>query len=340
MDLQFGNDTLEPGTFGVLGKDGEIIYTVISSTIMIIGIFLNFLVILAYLTKRMEQSLFNFCLFNLSIVNISQCIGFSPYVAFHIWKDEIDWPQGLAGKVICGFTEGITVFFISAFVNAFSIAYISVLRYRMIVRVERFTAIPRSTRVTFIVFWIGSAVLMLPNFLRMNYSTKVRLCIRTFDILSETVLMCWGFLNYLFIFMMPLFVIAFSHFRITLDMCKSKNTQFKSQVKKRHRSKVVICLGIVVVIFVVCWTPWSVYWAFSALGYFGADLKAQYATTRIIKWVMLPCVCASVLNVISFVVVNKRIRNSVLSVLTMKKKFRYTEKSMPTTTTKQDSTEM
>lgn len=318
-------------THSVISKEGEAVYIVATSVLILFGIFLNGLLIAAYLTKRMDQSLFNFCLFNLSIVNISECLGFCPFVGFHIWKDLMVWEQGILGKIICGFTEGTTLFFIAVCVNASTVLYISILRYRMVVRVERCTEIRKSTRVMFAVFWFVAVLFMSPNLLRLNYSKQVGLCIRTFEIISEKLLMVWGGIMVTLFYFTPLVVILVTHCCILLSMYKSKNGHFKSQVKKRHRSRVILCLGITVIIFILCWTPWSVYWALSALGYFGNDLKARYFKTRIIKFVMIPCLCAGIFNIFAYVIVNVKLRLAMLSVITKKRDSQTT--SVSTTST-------
>ena len=80
-------------------------------------------------------------------------------------------------------------------------------------------------------------------------------------------------------------------------MCQTRK-KFKSSTKKKHRLKVIRHIGILIAVFLVSWVPFGVCWTLHMIKYFSTGIKGEYEKSRLVKYTLLPCLAASILNIL------------------------------------------
>ncbi|XP_066933647.1 QRFP-like peptide receptor [Clytia hemisphaerica] len=286
------------------------VYTALATILLSCGIIANLVFIYVYRHGNIQRTHFHFCLVHLGAANIGQQIGFIPWIIINLKTVHSENP--ILDSIICGFTDGLTGFFVAAFVNVWIILHMSIIRYRIIKNPMANTLNnKRKSMRLFIGFWISSCLVFIPNTLTMENTQTYGFCLRTHRFTKEftgiyrSVLSISGLVIPIFI-MTVVYVLVFCQFYY---QARDKfDPDFVSQVKVNHRNRVVRFLGVLVLIFICSWLPFGVYFILNTIGFFEKTMQAEYIKTRIMKLTMLPCISTAFTNVLFYTIMNPQFR--------------------------------
>ena len=160
------------------------VYTGFATILLSCGIIANLVFIYVYRHGNIQRTHFHFCLVHLGAANIGQQIGFIPWIIINLKSVYSDNP--ILDSIICGFTDGLTGFFVAAFVNVWIILHMSIVRYKIIKNPMANTLNnKRKSRRLFLMFWISSCLVFIPNTLTMENTKKYGFCLRTHRFTKE-----------------------------------------------------------------------------------------------------------------------------------------------------------
>ena len=282
----------------IFSKEVTYIYLTISWTIIICSCLLNALSIAMYLTRRIRRTKFNFCLLQLAISNIVQQLGFLPYLLLDVRK--IKSSTWYIESVGCGFVDGLSAFFASAFVTVYTICFMSVNWYCIIKKPLAKRTSKKSILCFLIILWLVGVLLIQPNLFTFKVDYKHGFCRRSETFGQHFIYFYKGILLFTGL-ILPVLIMCITYVLIILDLLMSRTTgEFKSSTKKKHRLKVIQHIGILIAVFLASWLPFGVYWTLLMTSYFSEGIKGDYEKTRGIKYTMLPCLMASILNTLTY----------------------------------------
>lgn len=296
------------------------IYAFTGFFIIFAGVFANTYIIYLYAARKIEQTLFNYFLLLIGVSNVFQNLGALPYLVNDIYSKNRRSSSHTNGGHIksdfeCAIEQGQSFFFLGAFVTVYTICFMAI-KWYMIVRSPLGHQQDKSKRKLSIFaacLWLLACVLILPNFLTTKGLKTSGYCVRVdnFGIAVEfykAVLFCAGFVIPV-VLMLATYALIIRQFYVKSRL--GGENGIESPVKVRYRKKVAIFLGIVIAVFLFCWTPFGVYFLLTMIKKsFGSDTDPNNfrKSLKVLKLVLLPCFCAAILNIICYGMKDKEIK--------------------------------
>ena len=256
----------------------------------------------------------NYLLLNLSLSDIVGGIGVYPYVFVTNISRIATNEANLI--MICSLTEGLSIFFLAAGVGVLTLCAVSFYRY-CIIRFPLQAIWTRSRRTVQLVItsiWISSITFVFPAAISYRYSPKYNLCKRDWhnidgEAYRSVILVGTIILPSVFMFMCY-FALRRARCKITLR----RVSVHTNRIKMMKRSERLIAL--LIANFVICWTPFLVYWGmvtFSSL--FPDTYDGQ---RRTVKWIRITVIFAVINGTVDpflFAASSKEIRNQAKKLL-------------------------
>ena len=288
------------------------------STLYVLLTLINFVgnttMIFLIIRHRHLRTTVNYLLLNLSLSDIVGGIGVYPYV-FVTNISQIKTNEANL-VMICSLTEGLSIFFLAAGVGLLTLCAVSFYRY-CIIRYPlraRWTRSKRTVETVITLIWVSSITFVFPAAISYRYSMKYNLCERDWrDIDGETYrsIMLVGTI------ILPSAFMFMCYFALRRARCKivlrrvSANT---NRIKMMKRSERLIAL--LIANFVICWTPFLVYWGmvtFSSL--FPDTYDGQRRTVKWIRVTVIFAVINGTVDPFLFAASSKEIRNEAKKLL-------------------------
>ena len=233
-------DTTQGTVEIIFSHDVTLVYYSVTITIILCACALNLMSIYMYLTRKIRRTNFNFCLLHLAVSNTVQQIAFIPFIA--VENRDIKSEYWYLESIQCGFVDGLSVFFMAAFVTVYIICFMSVNWYRIIKKpfASKQTRKYNILRYVTILWTIGS-ILIAPNFLTWKLDYKHGFCVRSEVFGHNFAFFYKGFLLLVGL-IIPVITMCFTYILIIRSMCQrraNKKEKFKSPTKERYRKKVI-----------------------------------------------------------------------------------------------------
>jgi len=287
----------------VLTDNEQLTYNVIVCCLVLLGITLNVATILFYRMKNKLSNHFNFCLLHLCVANIVQYLGFIPYGCIDLrylpWESFSD----PVNRLVCGLTDGVTVFFIAAFTSVFILCFMAYVRYQIIRNpLKKFTYTIAKTKHYLAYFWIAAVVIFIPNTFSLKWEGgEAPFCVRVYP-LGEVFFLLFGVVMFMAGFYIPLFLMCVTYILTIYRLYVKQDDTSMNRVKLRNH--VVVVLGALILNYVLCWLPVSVIWLLSIGGSFEPTTQGEVHKTRYYKLVFLIALLAGILNIVYNVLVH------------------------------------
>ena len=281
----------------VFTDDELMSYYAIVCCLVILGIVSNTAMILFYRMKDKLNCHFNFCLIHLCVANIIQYLGFIPYGVIDLrylpWENFSD----PVNRLVCAFTDGVTVFFIAAFTSAFILCLMAYVRYQIIRNpLKKFSYTINKTKRYLVLFWLTSVFIFIPNTFSLKWEGgEGPFCLRLYPF-GESFFLVFGVVMFMAGFYIPLFFMCVTYILTINRLFLKKDDTSRNRIK--HRNHVVAVLGTLIFNFVLCWLPVSAIWLLSIGGAFEPTVHGEVAKTRYYKVVFLFALLAGILNII------------------------------------------
>ena len=287
------------------------IYDAIAITVLVVGAALNSMTVYLYYRGKIVRSNFHYSLNIMSIVSIVQQFSFVPYIAY---ERKIEYPsKSLLVSVQCSFSYALHAFFNACFINVYLICFLAVQRYIIITRPMKSLTFTNKTCRNYIigvVIYIG--VTSSPNLL--SFRTDVD------GFCRESFMFGYQFSQYFafFIVMSGLAVptiVMVTAYILTIYHMFGKSHELEQDIAlRKHRLKIVKSLGILIAIFLFCWTPFSMNYLVSYFGVYTFDRDGTIYYRQVNKIVLLPTTMMATFNAITFALSSRDIRKAASSI--------------------------
>lgn len=293
--------------------------------IAIIGISSNFAVCFLILKYRHLRVIVNILILNLAISDIVACLSVYPFV--FVDHNTIGL-HGTSANMLCGITEGLSIFFIVATVSLLTLSVLSMSRYIVINHPLRINWRLKkgSIKYIFTLIWVTSAALLIPSSVSFKYDETKKFCFREWapGIHSFVYFMFTGLLG----FFIPIFSLTFTYFTsvYTLWWKKSNvpNTRLSGSSLPngniRVKKRVSVLLGLLIVVYLLCWMPFAIYWLLSAgINYYEASDEMLIEGIRLNRITVFIALSNTVLNPLVYAFTNVHLRTAFWHCIRCKK---------------------
>lgn len=197
-------------------------------------------------------------LLNLSVADLLSAIVAYPQIIVEL-KMLRGLPQARA-NILCALTIGATPFGIVIATSIFTLAFISLNRFIYVCYPTK-TSFIRSTKLTFwviVAFWLTSLGYNIPNVFALHFDEKYAVCHRQWP--EEINGTAWTVTGSLIGFIIPLSVLFLTFFATIRKFRTMPTPNSSSQQESMNRKKrAVKLLGFLILAFVTCFLPGTVY---------------------------------------------------------------------------------
>ncbi|XP_065674566.1 pyroglutamylated RF-amide peptide receptor isoform X2 [Hydra vulgaris] len=282
-----------------------------------IGIISNCIVSYLIIRNRYLRTIVNLLILNLAISDIIACLSMYPFIYFNMSETSI---RGTAANVLCGFTEGLYGFFAAATVSLITLSVLSISRYLGINHPMKVTwkLGYKHMKWVFGLSWALSLVLLIPNVLSFKYNEDLKLCIRNWAS-GVNPLTYFIFTGLLGVFL-PLSSLSFTYFTSLYTLWfkgrLSKNRKKKNSVASESsiilKRRALKLLGVLVLIYLICWSPFATYWLLSVVigEYSVGNFDDERKSIRITRLTLFFAVSNTVLNPIVYAYTSRQLRSA------------------------------
>ena len=287
-------------------------YKLVGILLITTGLLANTFVIYLYRSKKIERTLFNFFLLLIGISNIFQNLGALPYLI------EVSEDHVTRSRFECAVFQGLSFFFVGAFVTIYTICFMTIKWFTIVKDPlnQNQENVKRNLLRFVLILWFLSVLLILPNFFTNEWDSVHRYCLRTNNFGSAVefykgTLFLTGLIIPILV-MVITYVLIIRQFYVKTSLGCNPNNSVESPVKLKYRKKVAIFLGMVILTFVLCWTPFGIYFLLTMTSELGSNIDSRnvYNSLRVLKLVVLPCFCAAVINVLCYGLKGREIKKA------------------------------
>ena len=271
------------------------------------------------LKQRRLQNTVNLLLLNLSIADLVAGYSVLPYVFVEMHKTNL---SGVNANLVCGlFADGLTMFFIGSCVSLLTLSILSISRYILINHPLRTTwRIQKDTVKWLSLFsWAVATALLIPSGLSFKYDKVTNICWRTW---APGVNPFVYFMATLVLGMLvPLSALTFTYISTTYTLWFKKSTRRLTQSNSRtsvqmYRKRVSILLGLLIIVYMLCWLPFGLYWLLSVVvRYFPKTMEGQVTSTRATKITILFGLFNTCLDPLVYYFSNRQIRAGAIRLM-------------------------
>lgn len=294
-----------------------VIYTII----IVFTVCMNGLVIYTYNSHGIQVTKFNLCLVHISASNIAQNIGIIPFIAVDL--STVGNKSKYIDSIICGFTDGLCGFFGGAFTCVICITFTSITRYLVIKKPLVGHVNKQKTKVYLTCFWLCGYLSLVPNLFSWELDQIHGFCVRK-HLFSAITGLLYNALLFIFGLLVPTMVMTVTYLMTIYHLYKIQPTpSVANRSKLKHRKHVIVLLGALIAAFLVCWSPFGLYWMLSSLSYFGNNIQAEYEKSRLLRYILIPCLLAGVTNPVMYALTSSAFRKAIKRAFSMRIKVDY-----------------
>ena len=276
----------------------------------LIGISGNGLVLYLIATKRVERTVFNILLANLSFADLLADISLYPYIFIDLHGFDL---SPLQGSILCNFTIGLTIFFTCTAVSLLTLTTISINRYICINHPLRFEWQQSKQCVVYFipVTWSISVALLVPNYVSFSYKKEWGVCHREWPENFNGIL--YTLITSFFGLLVPIIVLL-STFIVTLKNLRAKVSDYSSTSNsiRYSRQRTIRLLGWLIILFCICWMPFFIYWCLSRAAHvFDDGIIGDYQRMRVIRLTIMVAVINTTIDPIIYALFSEQYRTAL-----------------------------
>lgn len=251
--------------------------------------------------KRVHNTV-NLLFLNLSIADIVTGVAVLPYLFVNGRSD-----------ILCGLKEGLPFFHAASMANFLTLVVLSLSRYLLINHATRPTWRVRKQAVKWFALasWLAGISIMMPNVVYSKYNETTQICE---DLWLRGIASTATYITTLVISMVALLSMLFTYFATAYTLWFKASTQRLSRsnsVSNLHssRKRVTVLLGMLIIAFLLCWIPFTVYFLLSAALHYFPDTVDGYAErTRVKRFTLLAAFLNTCMDPFFFAYGNSEIR--------------------------------
>ena len=277
----------------------EFALKILYASVATVGVASNAAIISIFITERIRMNSFKILLLNLSIADAISAVSIWPF-----FLTDLKSLRGMENaNFLCALTIGQIIYWFSAVSSIFCLCLMSVNRYLAIRKPQRADCYNKNIVSLLIVcmVWVTAVAISLPNLFSYRYSAERAICYREWPDGFHSV--GFSIITSILGFLFPISVITYTFFA-TRKYFWSKRfgaVTRPTQSVKRNR-KIAIFMGLLIVAFFICWSPFFVYWILSRAmpAFFPKGYKGEYARIKALRIVVFVSLCNTVTNPIIY----------------------------------------
>ena len=173
-------------------------------------------------------------------------------------------------------------------------------------------------------FWCFGILLLIPNVYSFEYDKNLGDCKATYSHLGKDISLVYKVALFGLGFAIPVMIMVFTYLMVIREFYSKVRVGDvnQSQVKVKYRRKVVAFLAIIILVFLLCWSPFGIFYFVTRITPKSLDYNAYNRSIgpkkRLYRFMMLPCCCAATLNVVCFAIKDKEIRRCFKALMRFK----------------------
>ncbi|XP_013406331.1 gonadotropin-releasing hormone receptor isoform X2 [Lingula anatina] len=248
----------------------SLIKTILFGIFLLISVVGNTLTLVQVYRMRRRKSTINTLVFLLASADLM--VSFFVMVTEMTWTITVQW---LAGTFMCKLMKYLEVF--GFYLSTYTVVIISLDRCCAILDPLRRNRAPDRVRAMIIVAWILSALFSIPQAIVFTVEKAPFAGIDYYQCVTFTILtqkwqeQLYAILTIITTFILPLLTMIIAYALIFLAITRtSKDFQeessdvsrghVRSQLLRKAKTKSLIMTTIIVVAFIVCWSPYYIFW--------------------------------------------------------------------------------
>ena len=292
--------------------------------VLFFGICGNAVVCYLFASKRVKCTSFNMLLLNLSVADLLADIFMIPYVFVgpailrRLSNKNANW--------ICAFTMGKVPFWVVTAVSLLSLSFISMTRYLQVkypIAHSKVTS-RRGTVISIIIMWLVGLALPAPLLLSFKYKPEIATCHRKWPegfngkIYSAAtaiigIVLPTAWMIFTFISTARILRKLNSH-----HVDDNSNTQPLLSTNVVQRRKAVKLLGGLIIVFIICWSPFFIYWCLSGAApavFPQGGAEWDYARMRVHRCCLLVAFCNTVADPLIYALRGEEFRKALRDII-------------------------
>ena len=288
----------------------SIVINILMITASVFGTVANAKVIFIILRNKDLRTPLNILLMNLSIADLVAGISIYPFVFVDVSRIDLTNSER---NILCAFSPAMVPFFIAAGESVLTLCAISISRFIIIKYPMRLNL--KLTKRRSIVFslttWAASIALLLPNAMSLRYEDHTGFCFRYYPIwmnstLYRTVLLVLGTI-------LPITTMAMTYLAAWRHLKRNTRSDLRIQIVNANspRRKVMVMLGILIVTYLSCWTPFYVYWTLVSASFYKDNVQDKIRLFRFYTIALLFALCNSALDPIIYTLSGEQFRRAM-----------------------------
>lgn len=282
---------------------------VLMVTVSLFGIVANLKVIIIIIRNKELRTPLTILLMNLSVADLVAGISIYPFVFVDVSRTKL---STVGKNIMCAFSPAMVPFFIAAGESVFTLCAISISRLLVIkfpLRLEM-KLTKRASIIFSVASWFLSIALLSPNALTVRYEEDTGFCFRNYPVWMNTKL--YSAITIIAGTLLPITTMTMTYIAAWRHLWRDASPDSQLQVTLGSRRKVMVMLGVLILTYICCWTPFYVYWTLvSATSYYKNSVHDKIRLFRFYTIAMLFALCNSTLDPIIYTLSGGQFRRAM-----------------------------
>ena len=286
----------------------SIVINVLMVTVSIFGTIANLKVIFIIMRNKNLRTPLMILLTNLSIADLVAEFSIYPFVFVDVSRTKT---TPIQKDIICAFSPAMVPFFIAAATSVFTLCLISTSRFIIIKYPMKLDL--KLTKRGSIIFsaasWVASLAISSPNFVSVRYEDHTGFCFRYYPawINAKAYRIIILFLGTV----LPISAMTMTYLVAWRKLKRNSALDARVVNANKPRRKIMVMLGVLILAYVCCWTPFYVYWGLVSAAYYDDTVKDKIRLFRFYTVAVLFALCNSALDPLIYTLSGEQFRRAM-----------------------------
>lgn len=274
------------------------IIKVLMVSVSVTGMAANLKVIFIIVHMKELRTPLTILLMNLSMADLFAGLSIYPFVFVDVSRTNLN---DIGKNIMCAFTPAMVPFFIAAGESVFTLSAISISRFMIIkypLRLD-FKLTKRGSIIFSVVSWFIAIALLSPNALTVRYEKDTGFCFRYYPTWMNTKL--YSAITIIAGTLLPITTMTMTYIAAWRHLRRNVYPEPQMPITVGSRRKVMVMLGVLILTYIFCWSPFYVYWTLvSATSYYKDGVDDKTSLFRFYTIAVLFALCNSTLDPIIY----------------------------------------
>ena len=286
----------------------SIIIDILMVTVSLFGTIANLKVIFIITRNKNLRTPLMILLMNLSIADLVAGLSIYPFVFVDVSRTKT---TPIEKDIICAFSPAMVPFFIAAAESVFTLCLIAISRFVIIKYPMKLNLklTKRGSIIFSVASWFAALAISSPNFVSVRYEDHTGFCFRYYPawINAKAYRVIILFLGTL----LPISAMTMTYLVAWRKLKRNSALDARVVNANNPRRKIMVMLGVLIVTYVCCWTPFYVYWGMVSAAYYEDTVKDKIRLFRFYTVAVLFAVCNSALDPVIYTLSGEQFRSAM-----------------------------